>query len=98
MSSKTVFAKLLERFFIERLRQQRHASSHTIASYRATFRLLLEFAQRTLRKSPSSLDLPDLNAALIGAFLNDIEHHRSNEARTRNLRLTAIRSLFRLPP
>lgn len=92
MRATTVFATLLERFFIERLRQQRHASSHTIASYRDTFRLLFQFAQTTLRKSPSSLDLPDLDAVLIGAFLNDIERHRSNGARTRNLRLTAIRS------
>jgi integrase/recombinase XerD len=95
MRSTTVFATLLERFFIERLKQQRHASSHTIASYRDTFRLLFEFAQRILRKSPCSLDLLDLDAALIGAFLNDIEHHRSNGARTRNLRLTAIRSFCR---
>lgn len=95
MSSPTVFATLLERFFIERLQQQRHASSHTIASYRDTFRLLFEFAQRTLHKSPSSLDVPDLSADFIGAFLNDIERQRGNGARTRNLRLTAIRSFCR---
>ena len=99
MNSSTVFARLLERFFIERLRQQRNASAHTIASYRDTFRLLFAFAQRTLRKLPCSLDLPDLDADLISAFLNDIEQHRRNGARTRNLRLTAIRSFppLRLP-
>lgn len=92
MNSTTVFATLLERFFIERLRQQRHASAHTIASYRDTFRLLFEFAQKTLGKPPCSLDLPDLDVSLIGAFLNDLEQQRNNGARTRNLRLTAIRS------
>jgi integrase/recombinase XerD len=93
--STTAFATLLERFFIERLRQQRHASAHTIASYRDTFRLLFEFIQKTLHKSPSCLDLSDLNASLIGAFLNDIEQRRKNAVRTRNLRLTAIRSFCR---
>lgn len=92
MRSTTAFATLLERFFLERLRQQRHASAHTIVSYRDTFRLLFEFTQKTLRKSPCSLDVSDLNVNLIGAFLNDIEQSRSNAVRTRNLRLTAIRS------
>ncbi len=92
MSASTTFAVLLERFFLERLRQQRHASIHTIASYRDTFRLLFEFAHRTRHKAPCRLDLSDLDADLISAFLNDMEHQRSNSARTRNLRLTAIRS------
>ncbi|MGH8523417.1 MAG: tyrosine-type recombinase/integrase [Gammaproteobacteria bacterium] len=92
MTSSTSFAVLLERFFVERLRQQRHASNHTIASYRDTFRLLLDFAQRTLHRAPCQLDLTDLNADLIGAFLNGVERQRNNSARTRNLRLTAIRS------
>jgi integrase/recombinase XerD len=95
MSSSTIFATLLERYFIERLRQQRHASAHTIVSYRDTFRLLFEFAQKTLHKPPCRLDLTDFNADLIGAFLNDIEKQRHNGARTRNLRLTAIRSFCR---
>jgi len=95
MRVPTAFATLLERFFVERLMQQRHASSHTIASYRDTFRLLFEFTQKTLNKPPSRLDLPDVDAALVGAFLNDIERRRSNGARTRNLRLTAIRSFCR---
>jgi integrase/recombinase XerD len=93
--STTAFAHLLERFFVERLRQQRHASAHTISSYRDTFRLLFEFTQKTLHKAPSCLDLSDLTASLIGAFLSDIEQCRRNTVRTRNLRLTAIRSFCR---
>jgi integrase/recombinase XerD len=92
MSSSTVFATLLERFFIERMRQQRHTSTHTIASYRDTFRLLFEFAQKTLHKPPCRLELSDFTAGLIGPFLNHIEQQRSNGPRTRNLQLTAIRS------
>jgi integrase/recombinase XerD len=93
MSTATLPA-LLERFFTERLIQQRQASAHTIACYRDAFRLLLKFAHGRLRKSPADLDLTDLDAPLISAFLNDLEHTRSISARTRNLRLTAVRSFF----
>ncbi len=86
---------LLERFFTQRLMAQRRASAHTIGSYRDTFRLLLHFAQRQLHKAPSVLSLTDLQAPLIGAFLDDLESARGNTARSRNLRLTAIRSFFR---
>ena len=86
---------LLQSFFTTRLMTQRKASAHTIASYRDTFRLLLQFARTRLRKAPSQLELNDLDATLIGAFLEDLEKRRRNGARSRNLRLTAIRSFFR---
>ena len=92
MSSSATFARLLERFFVERMRQQRHASNHTIASYRDTFRLLFAFAQDKLHKQPCRLELSDFTSDLIGAFLNHLEQKRHTGARTRNLRLTAIRS------
>jgi hypothetical protein len=72
-----------------------HVLRHTTASYRDTFRLLLQFAQKELRKSPSKLAMTDLNAALIGGFLDNLEKARANASRSRNLRLTAIRSFFR---
>jgi integrase/recombinase XerD len=80
---------LLERFFTQRLMAKRRASAHTIASYRDTFRLLLRFVQLQLRKAPSLLSLTDLQAPLIGAFLDDLESARSITARSRDLRLTA---------
>lgn len=89
------FPTLLESFFTERLIAQRRVSPHTIASYRDTFRLLLQFSQKRLRKPPSQLRLADLNAPLLGKFLDDLEAGRDNGARSRNLRLTAIRSFFR---
>jgi integrase/recombinase XerD len=89
------FPALLESFFTERLIAQRRVSPHTIASYRDTFRLLLQFCQKRLRKLPSQLTLADLNAPLLGKFLDDLEADRANGARSRNLRLTAIRSFFR---
>lgn len=88
-------ATLIERFFTERLMRQRNVSANTIASYRDTFRLLFMFAQVRLRKSPSALTLADLDATFIGAFLTDLEVKRGVSAKTRNLRLTAIRSFFR---
>jgi site-specific recombinase XerD len=89
------FPALLQSFFTTRLMTQRKASPHTISSYRDTFRLLLQFALKRLRKPLGQLDLDDLNASFIGAFLDDLEHGRGNGARSRNLRLTAVRSFFR---
>ena len=88
------FPALLERFFTDRLIRQRQASPHTIASYRDTFRLLLQFAKRRLRKPPSHLSLEEIDTPLITAFLDDLEASRHISARTRNHRLTAIRSFF----
>jgi site-specific recombinase XerD len=87
-------ATLIEQFFTERLIRQRHVSPHTVASYRDTFRLLFRFAQTRLHKPPEKLELPDLDASLISAFLDNMEECRSIGVRTRNLRLTAIRSFF----
>jgi len=88
-------ASLLQAFFTDRLMAQRQASPHTIASYRDTFCLLLRFIQQRLGKAPSSLSLPDLDAPLIGAFLQHLEQARGNRARSRNVRLAAIHAFFR---
>ena len=87
-------APLLEAFFTERLIGQRGASRHTVAAYRDAFCLLLRFAQRQTDRAPHQLALEDLDAALIGAFLNHLEAERRVSVRTRNARLTAIRALF----
>jgi integrase/recombinase XerD len=90
----TRLAPVLEEFFTERLIAQRHASPNTIASYRDTFRLLLRFTHDTLGKAPCELDLVDLDATVISGFLAHLETERGAGVRTRNARLTAIRSLF----
>ena len=95
MKTDVNVATLIERYFTERLRRQRDVSANTIASYRDTFRLLFTFAQARLRKPPSALALDDLDAPFIGTFLIDLETKRGASAKTRNLRLTAIRSFFR---
>lgn len=94
MKNDSSFPALLERFFTQRLMAQRQVSQHTVASYRDTFRLLLQFAEKQLHKAPSVLALMDLAPPLIGAFLDELEKQRGNSARSRNLRLTAIRSFF----
>lgn len=88
-------APLIERYFTERLMRQRNVSANTIASYRDTFRLLFVFARERLHKPPSALALGDLDAPFVSAFLDDLETTRGASVRTRNLRLTAVRSFFR---
>lgn len=91
----SALAPTLEAFFTERLVNQRQASPNTIAAYRDAWRLLLVFAQERIGKEPSQLDLADLDAPLIAAFLDHLETNRHNSVRTRNARLAAIRSFFR---
>jgi site-specific recombinase XerD len=90
----TLIAPTLESFFTERLSRQRRASARTIASYRDALRLLLVFVRDRTGKAPSVLDWADLDTEMICAFLDHLENERHNGPRTRNLRLTAIRSLF----
>ena len=90
----TPLAPLLQAFFSERLARQRDASPHTIAAYRDSFRLLLGFLHEQTGKPPSKLQLEDLDAATIAAFLSHLESERGNSVRTRNARLTAIHSFF----
>ena len=85
----------LQRFFTERLVGQLQASSHTVASYRDTFRLLLRYAADRLARAPTKLQVDDIDAELIGRFLSFVETARANSARSRNTRLSAIRSFFR---
>jgi integrase/recombinase XerD len=90
----TALAPLLQAFFTDRLAAQRHASPHTVLSYRDAFRLLLDYAVNTTGKKPSSLDIADLDAPLVAGFLDHLERERHNSVRTRNNRLAAIHSLF----
>jgi site-specific recombinase XerD len=86
---------LVQAFFTDRLLRQRRASPHTVAGYRDTFRLLLRFAVEQIGKTPTDLEIEDLDAPFVGRFLDHLEAERGNTARTRNARLAAIRSFFR---
>ena len=91
----TTLAPTLQAFFTDRLIAQRHASGQTIAAYRDTLKLLLAFAGQRTGTPPSALKVADLDAPLVGAFLDHLENERGNSASTRNARLAAVHSLFR---
>jgi site-specific recombinase XerD len=91
----SALAPTLQAFFTDRLINQRDASPRTIAAYRDTLRLLLAFTQQQTGKQPAALDVEDLDASRITAFLDHLERDRNNSPRTLNARLAAIRSLFR---
>jgi integrase/recombinase XerD len=93
--SSITFPALLQDFFQRRLVTERGASAHTIASYRDTFELLLRYAEQRTGRTPSALALQDLDAPVVLSFLDHLETERSCCPRTRNLRLTAIRSFMR---
>jgi site-specific recombinase XerD len=95
MSAVAALAPFLERFFMQRLMQERRVSPHTIASYRDTFRLFLKFIQQRLHKTPSTLVFEEIDAPLVTSFLDHLEKQRGLSVRSRNLRLTAIHSFFR---
>ena len=90
----TALAPTLQAFLTDRLALQRQASGHTIAAYRDAIKMLVVFAARHAGKAPSRLDIADLDAPTVGAFLNHLENDRGNSVRTRNARLAAIHSLF----
>ena len=87
---------LLQSFFVEHLYAHKRVSSRTVESYRDTFRLLLQYIQDTTRKEPCSLCVSDLDAPVILTFLAHLEQQRHNQAQSRNVRLAAIRSFFRV--
>ena len=95
VTAVSALAPTLEAFFTDRLLTQRQVSPRTVAAYRDTLRLLLGFAQQRTGTPPCRLDLADLDADLIAAFLTHLERDRRNGVRTRNARLAAIHSLFR---
>ena len=94
MSTAETSFVLLQDFFCRRLISERGASAHTVASYRDTFELLLRFVARRVGQSPTALAIENLDAPLMLAFLDHLETERGNSRRTRNARLTAIRSFM----
>jgi site-specific recombinase XerD len=91
----SALAPTVQAFFTQRLIQERNASPHTIAAYRDAIRLLLRFAAQRCKREPSMLDVADLDADTVAAFLDHLQAERGNSARTRNARLAAIHSLYR---
>lgn len=90
----TTLAPTLQAFFTDRLMCQLHASPHTVASYRDSFRLLFSYIFDATGKAPAGLDWNDVDAVTVGEFLHHLEAERGNSVRTRNARLSAIHSFF----
>jgi len=91
----TAIAPYMSAFLREYLPQERRASPHTCETYAYAFQLLLCFAARRFNTHPSSLELEQIDAPLVLAFLVHIERERGNSAKTRNARLAAVNAFFR---
>jgi site-specific recombinase XerD len=89
------FASLVQQFFAEYLVAQRAVSPRTVACYRDALKLFLDFAGHRLRVAPTALRLSDITSELILGFLDHLEHERHNAVRSRNLRLTALRTFLK---
>jgi len=96
VTAPTLVGPLLQIFFTDHLVAQRRLSLQTVASYRDTFRLLLQFVHRETGIEPVALKIPGLDAEIILGFLDALEKDRGNSVASRNLRLTAIRSFYRM--
>lgn len=96
MIARPLVGPLLQIFFTDHLVSQRRVSQQTIASYRDTFRLLLQFVRREIEVEPTALSVEELDSEIILRFLDSLEKRRNNSVASRNLRLTAIRSFYRM--
>ena len=94
-TSPSLVSPHVQAFFADHLRQHKRLSPQTVASCRDTFRLLLNFMKQTTGIEPSALCLTDLDAPTILAFLDYLERQRGNRVRSRNIRLSALRTFFR---
>jgi integrase/recombinase XerD len=91
----TPLAPLVTAFFRNHLVAEKGVSKNTIASYSYAFKFLCRYVSDHLGKSPSALALEDLDASMIRRYLEHLEKDCNNTPRTRNLRLTAIRSFMK---
>lgn len=91
----TPIAPLITGFLREHMPQARGLSPHSCEAYAHSFRLLFVFAAQRLHTRPSRLDLEQIDADMVLAFLGHIERERGNSAATRNVRLAAIKAFMR---
>ena len=95
MNTNYLIAPLIQAFFQDFLVAQRGLSPHTIAAYRDSIKLFLNFAAARLHKPVDKLTVEDFHDKLVVAFLDDLQTSRANSTRTRNARLAALHVLFR---
>ena len=85
---------LLRGFFEDYLAAQRDVSQNTIYAYRDVCKLFLRFAARHRGRQLIRLQLTDLGAGTVLAFLTYLESDRHNSAATRNCLLVVIDRFF----
>ena len=90
----TPIAPHITAFLQQRLPIERRASDNTCESYAYAFKLLFEYASDRLKIAPSQLNLEQIDAPLVVAFLNHLETARRNGPNSRNTRLAAIKSFM----
>jgi integrase/recombinase XerD len=95
MNDHQMIGPVIQSYFMEHLIRHKSLSDRTIKSYRDTFKLFLLYLQDKLNKAPALVEVSNVNAKLVLDFLEDLEGKRSNSARSRNARLSAIRSFFK---
>ena len=96
MHSSELLGRQISYFFHDYLLRQRGASLHTVHSYRDSLKLLLGFTARRAGKGVADLKFEDLDAATVLAFLEYLEVERKCSTATRNVRLAALRTFFRI--
>jgi site-specific recombinase XerD len=94
VTAPTMLATLLRGFFEEYLAAQHDVSPNTIFAYRDAIKLFLRFAAQRRGRQVTRLQLGDLGADAVLAFLDYLETGRKNCAATRNCRLVAVHRFF----
>ena len=84
----------VQSFFIDYLQRMRGCTHCTLASYRDTLRLFLEYAAQAKKIPVDRLRLADFEADLVLGFLGYLERTRHNSVATRNCRLAVLHSFF----
>jgi len=82
----------IKRFLLEYLVSTRNLSKNTQLSYRDTFRLMLPFMAKKVKKGIDRLLIDDVGSGAVKVFLAGLETNRHCSLSTRNQRLAAIQA------
>ncbi|HEY6367456.1 MAG TPA: site-specific integrase [Candidatus Binatia bacterium] len=91
----SLIGPLIQSFFTQHLQINKRVSPQTVASYRDTLKLFLQYLKEETGKEPVVLQVSDLDVPEVLSFLDHLEQVRHNSPQSRNVRLAAIRTFFR---
>ena len=69
MATTPALPDLVQRFFTQHLRENKSASPQTINAYRDTFRLFFNFVHGKTGRSPSDLQISDIDESAVLAMI-----------------------------